>query len=1180
MASCPSCGQPVEPNARFCPWCGAPLAVPDEERRVVTVLFADLVGFTGLAERMDPEKVKHFVDRTFERLAVDITSFGGVVDKVLGDGILALFGAPVAHEDDAERAVRAALRMHETIATLSAESRGWRPQVAMRIGINTGEVLVGTTTAGGDYTAMGDVVNAASRLQSLAQQGQTLVGATTQAATGDAISYTPVGSLPARGRDEPIEAYVAVRAERLPGLHPQRGPVFVGRRHELELLEAQGRLAVDGSRAQLAMVVGEAGIGKTRLVSEASGFLALTYDARVLEGRCLPYGEANVWWPIADLVRNLFGLALDAPAADTELHLRASLLSHLTEATPETIERSTTALLHALGYDTPLRGGDRNRNRSEVMLAVTTVLERELAERPVVLVLSDMHWAAPAVWGLIGHVLTELARHRLSVFMTTRPDHEDQLPSGRHGLTVLQLGPLGDDAAARLLAELRPELEPSITAELVDRSGGNPYFLEELAGLVETRAGVVTAGPDGVDRDALPATLRGIVSARLDALEPGQRALLEDASVLGRTGPVSGLMTLARESRGATGLDAELDGLVDAELLELDGARYRFRSNVVCDVAYGRLTKTVRAQRHHGIASYLSDQDESTLRNSVVVAIAEHYRWAAHLMLELSEVPGLDLDSVLSQALYWLEQAGERALDVGEPREALRWFDAGVELGDGDDDVLATMVFGRAKARTEIHELAAARADLDRLAAMSSLDPLVAAKAQLVLGDLERKAGDHAAAVVELASAAERLAALDAPDQEALALRLMGISEMMRNDDAAARAAFARSRQVAEQASDPRAEGWALQSLAWHAFRLGRVTEANVLVDEAVELFGSVDDQGALVWAHGVQAWVAFHTGDWEEARRLVDSVLPETRRRGDPWAEGIMANLDATLRLWSGQASEAFDLARSARAAAEGTDDVTLAVLSRTIEGRALVSLGRINEGTKALEDAFARSVQAGDAESMRMAVVVNCASAARLGEPERAIRWAARHEEGFSDQTIVGEPDLVVSLALALLQRGAVPEAASQLGWDDETPRRGSFASAVGSLVAAAEGDQAQAQHLVDETLKGPATYLDRVFALIAQAAVALQRGDHDECESALVRAGEQLAATDDLTSRQLVDLAGAVFGRVPRTEAESSMRNIGMDPRGWTTALELVADPIITPRLAQVGEGAVADLGADGE
>lgn len=1168
--SCRSCGEPVTAETLFCPRCGTSQRIDEGERRVVTVLFADLVGFTALSERLDPEEVKHLVDRAFDRLGRDITSFGGVIDKIMGDGIIALFGAPVAHEDDAERAVRSGLRMHQTLDELSAELDS---PIRMRVGVNTGEVVVGTPSAG-DYTAMGDVVNSAQRLQSMAEPGQTLVGGETRRATGETISYRSVGELPARGRQAPIEGWAALHAVHLPGHHDRRVARFVGRTHELDLLEAQGRLAVDGNRAQLVVVVGDTGIGKTRLVLESAARLADQSGAVVVEGRCLPYGEANVWWPVAELLRDLLTL----PTDDTEPAMEAVVADHLgrflDNAPYSEIERYTTAVLHACGHDTPLRGGDRHRNRSEVTLAFTNILEAALTRRPVVLVVSDLHWASPAVGSLLSQVLSELARRPLMVLVTTKSAEMGSLPQGRHGLSVIQLGPLSASTSADLLVELGLDPGHRHTAALVDRSGGNPFFLEELAGLLlaadqgaSTPPATRGTGRPGdeldLDLEELPATLRGTIAARLDALQPGELALLGNAAVLGRTGPVAALSIVAAEVQGVSyeEFETQLVGLVEQDLLVVAGPRFRFHSDLVRDVAYGRLTKVARARQHQGIAEFLEANQTGPVRNSVVVAIADHYRSAAQLSLELPSMRELDHGSLVGKALYWLEQAGDRALDVGEPRVASRWYDTGVELALPASPELARFVYGRARARAEIHDLAGARADLERLSGLPDLDETLSAKAVLVRGDVYRKAGALPEAVSDLATAASLLERLDQADDQALALRLLGMTEMARSNDLAARQALIESRQVALAAGMRRSEGWALQTMAWHAFLLGRVGEARTLVEEAIEIFTEVEDNGALVWARGVLAWVAFHTGHWDEARALVDTILPETRRRGDPWAEAITLNLDSSLLLWSGAADAAKQRAREARTVAESIQEVTLSVGARAVEGRALVSLGRIEEGTQVLEEAFSAADQADDDEGRRMAVVTNIASAARLGEPERAIRWAARYDGEADDPSVVGETDLVVSLALALFQRGAVAEAQGQLHLG-EAAGIGCYAHAVGALLAAASGDPDRTDHLVSLTLDGNPTYLDRIVALLARAAGRVQVGDVVGCAEALTLAWEVVKPTDDQLTRHLIMLAAAVFGQGDLNEAEDKALNVGLDPTGWKTAFTLAALPPNSP------------------
>ncbi len=1176
--TCRSCGATVAEEARFCSNCGAVQAGSDE-RRVVTALFADIVGFTALAERRDPEDVKRLVDRCFELLARDITSFGGVIDKVMGDGIIALFGAPTAHEDDAERAVRAALRMQETLGTLAGlgddgpvelgdhgsaqsidEGSGEDTEaIRIRIGINTGEVLIGASTAGGDYTAMGDVMNTASRLEQLAEPGQILVGESTYSLTSDAVRYQAIGPLVARGREEPLDAWIAVEATRPPGSHRQVSDRFVGRVHELGVLESQARLAFELRQSQLSIVVGEAGMGKTRLVQQLADLLRQRYGADVWRGHCVPYGEANVWWPVAEILRQLFDLDLDSSQSETERIITAGLADHLGADALTHLDRSRTALLHTLGFPTVLRGGEPAQNRSEVTHALSQLLESVLADRPVVIVLSDMHWAGDAVWDLLDRLLNQWARHRFMIVATARDVDRANLVSGRHGASVLQLGPLNDEAARQLLAALRKpgdkQLDPETVDDLVARSGGNPFFLEELAGLV-LRPGSAATAQGAISE--LPDTLRGIIAARLDSLGSGERALLEDAAMLGRSGPLEGLILLTRQRRGVLSVDHDLAGLVDQDFLTIDGSRYEFRSELVRDVAYGTLTKAARAERHREIARYLEGLQSARLRSSVVVAIADHYRSAARLGLELMLVDESERAELLHKALYWMGLAGERALAGGEGVEAEAWFGSGLDMAVGDDRAEASFLFGRARARCEIHDIAGARADLKKLELLVAHDPLLSAKALMTSGDVNRKAGDLSEAARELREAADKLAVLGAGTEQSLALRLLGLTEMARSNDSLARQAFQSSRTVAAQIGDRRAEAWTLQSMAWLAFSQGRVHDANQQASTAIEIFVELGDRSGLAWAQGVQAWVAFHLGQLTTAQQLLDSLLPTVQRRGDPWAEAMMTNLAASLALWTGRAAESIKLSHAAIEAARRADDAGLEIQTLAVQGRAMVSLGRITDGSATLEEAYRLAERQRDRFNRRIAIIANCASAARVGEAQRALRWASNFQGFHDDLSVVGEADLIVSVSLALLQQGSVDEAGSQLAWVDgtDTRRVDFFAEAVRAVLASVDGRLDDAESAADRVLDGRSTYLDRITVHLVRACVGFQRADGTAVDAALTEARAVVEATDDRMSRWLIDLVAGICGRGDQAAAERHMANAGLDASGLVTAWRLAA------------------------
>jgi class 3 adenylate cyclase len=649
--TCPACGASTPEGARFCPSCGQQLATLGDERRVVTVLFADLVGFTGLAEARDPESVKHLVDRCFEHLVTDIKSFGGQVDKIVGDAIVALFGAPVAHEDDPERAVRAALRMQQTLSDQAADLDA---PVRMRIGINTGEVLVGALRAGGDYTAMGDVVNTASRLQTMAEPGEVLVGPGTHAATNEIIGYQPVGHVEVRGRGGSIEAWRAITALAPPGYRRRRTRApLIGRDAELGLTGQAIDTATDRRRASVITLLGEAGVGKSRLAREVASLAAQRHGARVLEGRCVPYGEANVWWPIAEAVRHVFGVASDdAPEIVRELVGSKVAAAAGLPVDDMEVNRIVNGMLHLLGADSPLREIDPQRAREEMLRSVGLFLGAMLEHQPVMLVLSDVHWAGQPVFELLGALLERLADTPFIVMATARPPFRDSwVPGGaRHNTLVVNVDPLSREATGALLdALLDGRIDAELRDVLLDRSGGNPFFLEELVALVDGGS-LEQIARSVAANGGLPDTLRGLVAARLDALTRNERRALDDAAVYGREGPVEALVLMAKADRAGLGVRDEhqvrqaVQGLVDKEILVLDetGHNYSFRSDLVREVAYNILTKAARALRHWGIGQYLETNfaDHGAVISSVVDGLAHHYGQAAEQVKDLGGVAG------------------------------------------------------------------------------------------------------------------------------------------------------------------------------------------------------------------------------------------------------------------------------------------------------------------------------------------------------------------------------------------------------------------------------------------------------------------------------------------------------------------------------------------------------------
>jgi class 3 adenylate cyclase/tetratricopeptide (TPR) repeat protein len=1191
--TCPSCGAPAPEGARFCPSCGHQLAALGEERRVVTVLFADLVGFTGLSEGRDPESVKRLVDRCFEDLVGDIKSFGGQVDKIVGDAIVALFGAPVAHEDDPERAVRAALRMQQTLSDSAADLDA---SIRMRIGVNTGEVLVGALRAGGDYTAMGDVVNTASRLQSMAQPGEVLVGPATYAATRDVIGYQPVGLVEVRGREDRVEAWRAVTALAPPGYRRRRTRApLIGRDTELAMIGHTIDNAVDRRRASVVTLLGEAGVGKNRLAREVAALAAQRHHTLVLEGRCVPYGEANVWWPIAEAVRHFFDVAADL-APDL---LREEVTPKVAEAfgapaDDPGVTRVVHGLMHLLGTENPLRDIDSQRAREEMLRSVSTFFEALLTHRPLMLVLSDLHWAGQPVFDLLGALLERLSDTPFLVVVTARPPfRESWLPGGApHNSLVVNLEPLRREAAAALLdALLDGRVDRELRQALLDRSGGNPFFLEELVALVDDGAGLDTFTHRAIGATTLPDTLRGLVAARLDSLTLNERRALDDAAVYGRQGPIDALVLMAAADRAGQGVRSEaqvraaVQGLVDKEVLVLDesGRNYQFRSDLVREVAYNTLTKAARALRHWGIAQYLdlNFARYGEVNTSIVDGLAHHYGQAAELVRDLGGVAGIPSD-VTEQALHWLIKAAERAEAADSHPAAERLYSKALSLvATRPSPRRIQLLLGRARARAGMRRLPAARTDLSAaLEAAEALDDHECrARALLIRGTIEEREGARAEAIATFTEAAAAFAELGDRSGTAESLRLRGMAEMFGGEADAAHESISRALEAFTELDDRHGQAWALQNLAWLAFLEGRPAEADRRIEQSAAMFEEIGDTGGLGWALGLRAWVRFHQGHWDEAEQLCERILVESRERGDRWASGMMLVLSAQIRLWTGRAELAIPRAQEAREVFDAVGDLEREVQSAAVLGRALIATGTVGEGFRTLDLAVESSRGASEGPLALGATAVASAAAA-IGDPERALRAVALVGLDDLDPAVIGESDRLVATGLALLQMDQLDEARSHLEAAvvlDSEEEASTYALSGLACVRAVEGRVDECRSLTAQVLGVErSTYLDRVTALCALGSLLRGRGERAEAEQLFDRATAIADATDDRVAQALVRLARSEAARsagevLPdlSNDAHRRLTDLGIDALGWLRvfrgAAMAGAGPPATPRPA---------------
>ena len=526
MAACAACGTENPDGFRFCGACAAPLAATTpmrEERKFVTVLFADLAGFTSRSEALDPEDVRAFLVSYYDVLTAEIARHGGLVDRFLGDGVMALFGAPLAHEDDPERAVRAALRILERIPSLGLD-------LHLRLGINTGEVLYAAATGERDDSVTGDAVNTAARLQAAAPVDAVVVGEATYRATAHLFRYEALPPIRAKGKAEPVPLWrpLGPIARRAGELHPEATP-FIGRDVELALLVALFERARATPTLEIATILAEPGLGKSRLVRELARHLEALPDLVTWRlGRCLPYGDGAGLWALGEIVKTHAGI-LDT---DDQAAVSARLDAVLTEPDPSL----RAWMKDRVGALVGLQTDSAPPPRAEAFTAWRQYVESISRGRPTVLVIEDLHWADDTLVAFLGHLADRAAGLPLLLVTTARPELEERHPgwlSRTRRSSVISLAALPEPLMAALVAELIPRSSPEMTSTILERASGSPLYAEQLAAILRDRPAMRPT--DELDETAVPPSIAALLAARIDALPDGEKAVLLDASVVGRT---------------------------------------------------------------------------------------------------------------------------------------------------------------------------------------------------------------------------------------------------------------------------------------------------------------------------------------------------------------------------------------------------------------------------------------------------------------------------------------------------------------------------------------------------------------------------------------------------------------------------------------------------------------------
>jgi len=666
MVTCPACGQENPEGFRLCGMCGAALvptaSPPREERKVVTILFTDLVGSTARAEGLDPEDVRATLSSYYAQLRADLERFGGTVEKFIGDAVMAVFGAPVAHEDDPERAVRAALAIRDSIGE----------ELQIRTAVNTGEALValGAKPGEGDAMVAGDVVNTAARLQSAAPVNGILVGEGTYRATRHAIDYREAPPVDAKGKAEPVKVWEAVVARSRFGSDVEeklRTPL-VGRERERDLLADALTRARTEQSAQLVTLVGVPGIGKSRLVAEL--FQILESDPDLInwrQGRSLPYGERVSFWALGEIVKAHAGI-LESDDAATAAEKLGAMVETLTEdeAEREWLTRNTRPLVG-------LESAERTE-RQEAFAAWRRLLEAAAEQRPLVLVFEDLHWADEGLLDFVDHLADWATTVPLLIVGTARPELLDRRPGwggGKRNAFTLSIGALTDEETAVLLQRLldRSVLDAGAQQAVLQRAEGNPLYAEEYARMLEEHQG---------GELALPETVQGLIAARIDGLAPEEKALLQDASVTGKVfwpGALPG-----SEERILHALERKEFIRRDRRSSIAGETQYAFLHALVRDVAYGQIPRAERAEKHRRAAEWLASLAGDRTEDHAEM-LAHHY----HEALSLSEAAGLDTAALREPARRAFAEGAQRALSLGAGATALELALEALQLTDEAD---------------------------------------------------------------------------------------------------------------------------------------------------------------------------------------------------------------------------------------------------------------------------------------------------------------------------------------------------------------------------------------------------------------------------------------------------------------------------------------------------------------
>jgi class 3 adenylate cyclase/tetratricopeptide (TPR) repeat protein len=1112
METCWSCRAELPAGARFCPACGAPgrdVAPAGEERKVVSVLFADLVDSTALADRRDPEDVRAMLVQFYERMRVELERFGGTVEKFIGDAVMALFGAPVAHEDDPERGVRAALAIRDAIGHLN-EERAFGLRV--RVGVATGEALVDVRARPeeGQGMAAGDVVNKGFRLAEAAPVDGILVDESTYSATRHAIDYRSADPVQAKGKAKPLRVWQAVGASARLGDVLRPSVPLVGRREELGLL-----LGAFERAPHLVTVVGVPGIGKSRLLFElASALDAADATACWRRGRSLSYGEETPFWALGEIVKSHASIARTDDPATTEEKLRSTVRDALADpAEAEWVESHLRPLVGLVGEDRI-----RSDGRHETFAAWRRFFEALAQRQPLVLVFEDIHWADEGLLEFVDHLAASVHGVPLLVLCTARPAIFERHPGwggGQPNSTLISLGPLSDEDTTELVAATLPDrarLPEEVEAAVLARAEGNPLYAEEYARMLVDRGFLGSHGWE-LERPSelpLPESVQGIIAARLDALPPEEKGLLQDAAVFGRIFSLGAVASMTGSPRYT--IDERLAMLEQKQLVRREDVpaaagqiMYAFHHALVRDVAYAQIPRARRAEKHRRAATWIETLKSE--RQDLDEMLAHHY----HSALVFAQAAGQDTSELVQRTRVALWDAGERALALNSFEPAAWFLEAALALWPAEDDARPRLLFAYAKSlfhrgRTGAAELSAAR---DGLLAIEEREQ--AAEAEIMLAYLALwHRGDHDTAFAHLERAqalvrdirasrakayvlssvahflgladeeeravevAEQALALTAElgldDIQAQSLRTIGWLRAARGD-AAGFADLEKSIEISRASNSPEF-AIAYVNLAGSHIVVGDLRRAfEVLVEarRAAARFGRVHGSAWLMEVSrvGEDYWC----GRWDDAVRRADRLTGE--RAALAYLESWVRMVRGQVRLARGDGAGALEDSAQGLENARAAKDTQVLYPALAFRGRALAEAGHAGEAGEPIGELLARLT----GEEWSMAYFwIDLAFAlhdlgrledlrAAVGRVENHTRWVgaadaiARGELERAANRCVEIGTLPDEAYVRLLAAKALADAGRHEDAEDQLERSLSFHRSVGAEAYVRESEQVAA-------------------------------------------------------------------------------------------------------------------------